>query len=733
MDQNNVVICLKDNEAGRKASTQIEEVASQYMDLDGMTISCVFSKKEFDDCLYTGLYSVGFILEKIEETPMSFGAIKNWKKLNPEARIILVMSDDRLGGSKPSGLYEKGYYDGLFMKDFCTSAMFTLMIRGRTKEEAYSYYKVDEYEEKQKNEETKEEPKEVITSESTSEAKKGSEAKEENKSNVQNQKNTSSDDVALKEAKKTETLTDNLIINTEIAAGVDIADALKESEESEYVEGMFTTEFLNLEGDDSVSKQEILTQSEGTDGVSATESDEEVYFLKKEEQENNRIQNYIIENKKSKNEKVLKHLDDEAFLSRYIDEKSLEAEENVSPVAASGTAIEMFTQCMDNYANLKEAWLKKALMTSQRDEFINDAYDFIENYETSKENKQECFELLINYAWGYDVLTPLIDLDDVIEIHVIDYDKIRVKTKKGRNSTPLTFLSRDHYLRFVRNIELRNIKKRISEGMTKTYTDRDFSKENILQVSVIDGATSNNGVPELMIKKYSQKKLRIRGMIGEKLSVRSAAAIINAVRSGRGIVLCGPSGCGASTLLNAMIEYIPRDKNGIVLEHKDELTNSNHPEIMIRFPVGEIKDDNGTVTRPARSLETIASDALYRDVDYYILSDVRGNEALSLFSACNAGFTIWTNVRAASCEEAMSSIVNYIVSAEPTLVRDNVCELLASKISTVVFMKDLRVVEIKELTDSRYNVTERSFVFKDININGSSTFVEEAPAEKTNV
>ena len=71
--------------------------------------------------------------------------------------------------------------------------------------------------------------------------------------------------------------------------------------------------------------------------------------------------------------------------------------------------------------------------------------------------------MLINYAWGYDVLTPLINLDAVIEIHVIDFDKIRVKTKKGRNSTPLSFLSREHYLRFIRNIELRNLKKRIDK------------------------------------------------------------------------------------------------------------------------------------------------------------------------------------------------------------------------------------------------------------------------------
>ncbi len=736
MEQKNVVICLKDNEAGRKASTRIEEVASQYMSLDGITISCVFSKKEFDDCLYTGLYSVGFILEKIEETPMSFGAIKNWKKLNPDARVILVMSDDRIGGSKPSGLYEKGYYDGLFMKDFCTPVMFTLMERSRTKEEAYSYYKVDEYEDKQTKEEVdesvKEETKKVVVSEVVSEDKKNEEANEEKQDAKKHEKILAASE-SIEDTKENETPVHGLTVDNEVAAGIDMTDALMKPDNNGYVEEMFTTEFLNLESDGDVGRQETQKQNSNNEIADTSENAEEIYFFKKDEQENARIQNYIIENKKSKNERVLKHLDDEVFLNKYIDEKSAEAEENISPVAESGTAIDMFMECMDNYANLKEAWLKKALMTSQRDEFINDAYDFIENYETSKENKQECFELLINYAWGYDVLTPLINLDDVIEIHVIDYDKIRVKTKKGRNSTALTFLSRDHYLRFVRNIELRNIKKRISEGMTKTYTDRDFSKENILQVSVIDGVTTNNGVPELIVKKYSQKKLRIKGMIGEKLSTRSAAAIINSIRGGRGIVLCGPSGCGASTLLNAMIEYIPRDKNGIVLEHKDELTNNNHPEVIIRFPVGEIKEDDGTVTRPARSLETIANEALYRDVDYYILSDVRGNEALSLFNACNAGFTIWTNVRASSCEEAMNSIANYIVSAEPTLIRDNVCQLLASKISTVVFMKDLRVVEIKELTDSRYNVSEGNFVFKDININGGSTFVEKGPTEKVNV
>ena len=727
MEENNVVICLKDNEAGRKASERVDEIVAQYMDLEGTIITCVFSKEEFDNCIYSGAYKVGFILEKIEDTPMSYGAIRSWKKLNPDARVVLIMADDKIDGAKPSGLYEKGYYDGLFMKDFCGPAMISLIKRSRTKEEAYSYYKVDEFEEKKKAEELLNEAAEQKEKNKTIEP-----AAAEDKTGVESDAEKTKEGKDAVETKpslkdNSDGLTTSEDGFSESREGANFFAEGYEEDENKYVEGSYTTEFLNLNNEMSLLPEEEVNNND----VAAVE-EEELFFYKEEEERKENAQDYIIQNPKTRNERVLKHLDDEAFLKKFIDDKSAIFEKKQQINKDSGVAIDLFMECMELYADKKEAWLKEALLSGQKEKFTNDAYDFIESKEASEEEKQICYSRLINYVWGYDVLTPLINLDEVMEIHVTDFDKIRVKTNKGRHSTLLSFLSKEHYLRFVKNIERRNAKRKISEGMTSTYTDRDFSKENVLQISIIDGSTTNTGVPELVIRKYAQNKLRIKGMIGEKLSVRSAACVINAILGGRGILLCGPSGCGSTTLLNAMIEYIPRDKNGVVLQHKDELTNINHPEVSVRFPVGEVRDNDGKILRPARSLEAIADEALYRDVDYYIMSDVRGNEALSLFNACNTGFTIWANVRASTCEEAMNGLANLVVSAEPTLLRDNVCQILASKISTIILMKDLRVVEIKEITEPRYDMNMKSFTFKEIDINGSTTYYEEKP-EKTNV
>ncbi len=80
------------------------------------------------------------ISESFDGRVLGTGSIKSWRKQRPDLRIILVVADDRRGLAKLNGLYELGFYDVLYNRDFNGENLARLLIKKRSKERAFKYY-----------------------------------------------------------------------------------------------------------------------------------------------------------------------------------------------------------------------------------------------------------------------------------------------------------------------------------------------------------------------------------------------------------------------------------------------------------------------------------------------------------------------------------------------------------------------------------------------------------------
>ncbi len=765
----NIVLGLKDN----KNCHKMAEAFSGFLTSSGIEIgevTPVYKREQFDEAVKYHKFDVGIILEKMDDVAIGIGGIKQWISDNADMRIILVMDTSRRAKAKCKKMYDNGYYNGLFLDDLGKPEMMSLILNDRTDDNAYTYYGLNEYVEdevfsrKPQNDSSEKTTKDISNldiHETTEESSKSANMfvsrsfnNNGDTSDEQQEQNTSPKKEHIPEqgiADSVNLTTDNNSGNTDLDSLIEKAEKIVEEVEkpvddnttpviedvpAEESSDKNTTEKVSepiVANDNEESLGDLYAEDEVTkDTLSRDENNlpivnKEIFTsdgtseTKTKAVKNSKTVIYSRRKKKSSFD-IWKNIEDPAALDNYIstvtNQQSKELATNQQKGKGKyfeGRSAEIFADCVSEYSYRREVKLNSALEvagqsdTEGRDsELINDLIDFIENFDdATAEDKTAAFEMFRDDIWKYSVLDDLLDMEDVSEIHVVNWNNIRVKKGNDRHSTNLSFINETHYERFIKNLTKRNLKRYTSNtSMMTVYTDRSYSPEYTLQVYIYKAELMSNGQSELLIRKYSKNKLTLTDMIGGKLNNKSAAVLINSIQMGDGILLCGPSGCGATVLMNGMLEYIPLSQNGIVLQHRDELTINTHPEIIIQHPIV------GSDDKPGVTVKELADAALKLDVDYYILGDVIGEEAVNLYKAATQGFITWTSIKATSAEDALAAFVETILSNAPRLPEISVINTILKKFNLIVYMEEKRVVSMSYVTGDITAVTNISDIGK---------------------
>lgn len=743
----NILLGLQNNDRCRKMASLFESyVLANNIDL-GIAMP-VYTKGDFDNSVCSKDYKVGIVLEKIGDTPIGQGAIKSWRKENADCRIILLMEDSKIGNGKVKGLYDKGYYDGLFLKDFGREEMFKLLLNDRSKEEAYSYYGLESFVEEDKTKSadinlTAAIPK---TGEPVIKAIELDDTKSQFGKYAKYVSSTFEDEV--KESEGTEKGAE--IAPTENTEDKQANEALETIEEPKVisesskeetpkeVEDTFKENSLVKESDipeekelsesnvkeDTVSdtktakEQVIETTAVLPSEPSILEEDEKEEEIKLEFSDTSNVgsSSSVVKQKRKKYYRarkgqhfdVIGNIENEEALVNYIEKikNGIAKEASRAPKIEYDNIAKIFLSTLEQYAYKKEISLNTALATGTAEAFNNEIFDFVEAEIGTVDEKKTALDMFTRFVWSYGVLDELLAMDDVTDIHVVSFNKIRIKRSGERCSTNVSFYNEAHYSRFIKNLEIRfRSHYTVDDRLTSVFSDRNFSEDSFLRVTIYKGETNSDQLPQLLIRKYNKHKLTIENMIGEKLNYRSAAVLIDAVQSGLGILLCGPASCGSTTLLNAMLEYIPSDKNGVVLQHKDELVSDIHPEIIIQHPVASRTEETGDGTIEnisAISMSELAEAALSLDVDYYIVSDVTGDECKYLYGAASQGYVTWASIKATSCADGLSSLIETISSTGGNnIATQAIINTVLNKFNIVVYMEDKKVVSMAYIDDSK--------------------------------
>lgn len=717
MKELNIIMGISvDNESCRKIKHFFTEGIQNYLH-DGFTVHGVNSttdRMEFDDSVRGGMYNVGFVLEVMNGNPIGQGGIKAWRRDNSEMQIILVMDKSRKSTGKAKGLYDIGYYDGLFLDDISTDVLVNLIERGRTQEEAYAYYGLDNYIEPVKK--SKQAKENVDTSE-----KQLSDEKNSNyEINAPSHSFDNDDEMLLSlsegTSRKSSEAVPQLNIENEDNDNV-VPEYGTPDNRSNKDERIFAMEEDNLsenamsDPEEENAKPHEMDFTEAYDAVNLSRIGKDVFseddaFQEREErnfsdsgtrkEDSSQVLQSVLKDKRSY---VRKNLDEiiksKEELQKYFSARTNESYNSVERKKNENFIDNLFVECYEQFSSqYNVAFIEAATGATTRNVLEDKLYDVIEDKKATSDDKSAVMEMFIEYTYGYDILKSLIETDGITEIHVLSRDKIRVKKGSVRYSTTLSFRGVRRYEGFCEQLHLRNRDKLTSTGTTKTFTDSTYSEKYYLEVSIRSADINTMNEPEIHIRKTPKNKRTLKSLCNHKnISRENAAYLAYAALEEKGIIICGGNTAGKSTILNALIDYIPSDKSGIVIQRRNELVPGAHPEISVMHPLVATGD------KPGATYLELANDALREDVEYYIMGDVKGPEAEPFYNALISSYITWTCVTCIRPEDCLDKIAKYVQASGNQTPYSEIMYMLCDKIGTIVFMDNLNVADVYQVRE----------------------------------
>ena len=326
-----------------------------------------------------------------------------------------------------------------------------------------------------------------------------------------------------------------------------------------------------------------------------------------------------------------------------------------------------------------------------RAQFVEELKLYLGNRDESLVDKT--IELVEKYFFGYYKLEELIGDDSVSDIKMLSPDNIRIKRNGKRMSTDIRFKDKKEYDSFVQMIGSRNGVSLSSENAIQVFTDKKTSDRAILRFNITGPSINSTDDYVVAIRKILKEKKTFDILQREKMLPAELCDWFKiAAAEESGMIFCGKGSAGKSTIANACLEYIPWTNCVLVIQQSDELFSETHPEMILQHIV-EMKGEG----RVVYSLKELGINGLLIDIDYFLIGEIKGDEALYLLNASYTGNKCWCTVHGNSARDALDKIADYIKYASD-YKKEDILKMLHN-MHTIVFMKDYKVHEIVQLLE----------------------------------
>lgn len=374
----------------------------------------------------------------------------------------------------------------------------------------------------------------------------------------------------------------------------------------------------------------------------------------------------------------------EIFGTTGIEDESLKGEETEEYV---------FQQALNYCSDPRQNYLVQIERGNlSKDDFFRYIKNYLEDEGYEGEVVNRVIKKLETYIWGYYILEEYINDPTISDIRIIDYDRIRLKRNGKRETAPVKFSSREDYVRFVNILCTRN-KVTLTDNRNVIHFEDATSNKNARLRFNLTGALINfNRVPMVHIRKALTNKYRLEDLADLKdpmLPKELIPYLRNRARNASGIVFTGKGASGKTTLMNAMLEEINHDKSALVIQESDELF-SNHPEMIFQHIVQSSGEGSVEYT-----LKDLAINGLLIDLDYFIIGEIKGDEAAYFMNAAYTGHQCWSSVHGVNSREALNKLVDYVKYATD-YEREDILRMLRF-MNTVIFIKNFKIEEISEV------------------------------------
>lgn len=364
-------------------------------------------------------------------------------------------------------------------------------------------------------------------------------------------------------------------------------------------------------------------------------------------------------------------------------------------------------ELVNDYITQKQSVLlqvKKGQMS--REDFMEEVKHHVEHYyELSRAQKQALLDEFEQYVFGYSILSPLIDDPEVSDIRVVSYDNIRVKRKGVRMDSGVSFSGPKEYRQFVDYVATKNQVNISNLNAIQRFTDQDSHPDFILRFTVSMPLVNTIQDPYLCIRKVPKSFPQMGELIRREMLDRDTAELlVQRFREGSTLI-CGGNSSGKTTLLNALKETLPDDMAVLVIQQADELTTRFHPDMMFLHSLPGTGE-----SRVNYDLKDISIAGLTMDVDFFIIGEVKGAEAMYLLNAAYTGQICAATIHAPSADRAPDKLVDYAMY-ESRYSRDELMKMMDC-FHTLIFMEHYKVKQI--FSCEGYSREQKSLLYKKL-------------------
>ncbi len=227
----------------------------------------------------------------------------------------------------------------------------------------------------------------------------------------------------------------------------------------------------------------------------------------------------------------------------------------------------------------------------------------------------------------YDVLSRLLEDDDITEIMINGFNHIFIEKRGKVIETNESFSSKEKLDDVIQQIVGAN--NQIINETTPIVDTRleDGSRVNIVLPPIaIDGSV-------MSIRRFSKEPITLNRLIElNSISEEIKEFLGRLIRARHNIFISGGTGSGKTTFLNALTEYIPEDERVITIEDAAELQVIGIDNLVRLEARRENIEGELEVT-----IRDLVRTSLRMRPNRIIVGECRGAEAIEVLQACNTG------------------------------------------------------------------------------------------------
>lgn len=265
-------------------------------------------------------------------------------------------------------------------------------------------------------------------------------------------------------------------------------------------------------------------------------------------------------------------------------------------------------------------------------------------------NLAECF---LEDLFGYGKIDSLIRDDELEEIMIIGTNKpvFIYHRKYGMMKTNLKYTNEKEIIDLIDSIA-RQINRRIDQETPIL----DGRLQNGSRVNATLPPISADG-PSVTIRKFKKDPLTIIDLIKSKTISSELAAFLWLNIDGLGVksantIISGGTSSGKTTTLNALSSFINPKERIITIEDTLELQICHEHVIRMETRPPNI-ENSGELT-----MDDLVKNSLRQRPDKIIVGEVRGKEAITLFTALNTGHSGIGTLHANNARETITRLTN---------------------------------------------------------------------------